>query len=95
MTIANCLINHTAHVYTNLVPHEENSERAASGMSAAEKRFFDGLGSRFTTSEAKALATTCGLPWKTAERYLGKFVSRYHAARRISQGTYQKVSQQA
>ncbi len=91
MTIANCLINHTAHVYTNLVPHEDKMQTAAGGMSPAEKRFFDSLHTDFTTAEARQQASALGIPWKTAERYLGKYISRYHVARRVKNGQYRKV----
>ena len=91
MTIANCLVNHTAHVYTNLVPHDDKTPAAVKGMSAAEKRLFDSLDTNFTTSDAKKVAATISMQWKTAERYLGNFISRYRVAHRIKNGQYQKV----
>jgi hypothetical protein len=91
MTIANCLINHTAHVYTNLVPHDDKAQIAVNGMSAAEKRFYDNLDSEFTTSDAHQAAQALIIPWKTAERYLGNFTSRYHVVHRIKNGHYQKI----
>lgn len=91
MTIANCLINHTSHVYTNLVPHEDKTQATASGMTAAEKRFYDSLGTHFTTADAKQAAAKLGIPWKTAERYLGKFTSQYHVVQRIKNGQYRKI----
>ena len=90
MTIANCLINHTAHVYTNLVPHDTKAQTSATGMTAAEKRFYDTLDHDFTTAQARQAALAINMPWKTAERYLGNFVSRYHVVQRIKNGQYQK-----
>ncbi len=90
MTIANCLINHTAHVYTNLVPHDTKAQTSAAGMTAAEKRFYDTLDHDFTTAQARQAALAINMPWKTAERYLGNFVSRYHVVQRIKNGQYQK-----
>lgn len=90
MTIANCLINHTAHVYTNLVPHDDKAQALASGMTAAEKRLYDALGKDFITADARQAAANLGIPWKTAERYLGNFTSRYHVVQRIKNGQYQK-----
>ena len=92
MAIANCLINHTAHVYTNLVPHDVKTMAAVSGMSVAEKRLYDSLSNEFTTSDAQKATTAIGIPWKTAERYLGNFTSRYHVVQRIKNGLYQKIS---
>ena len=91
MIIANCLINHTAHVYTNLVPHDDKTLAAISGLSATEKRFYDSLNDEFTTSDAKTAASSVGIPWKTAERYLGNFTSRYHIVHRIKNGHYRKI----
>ena len=90
MTIVNCLINHTAHVYTNLVPHDDKAQAVTAGMSATERRLYDSLGSNFTTADAKKAATAINMPWKTAEHYLGNFVSRYHVVQRIKNGQYQK-----
>ena len=90
MTIANCLINHTAHVYTNLVPHNDQTVTKNTGMSAAEKRLFDSLPSKFTTADVRKTAAALGIPWKTAERYLGNFISRYRVAHRIKNGQYEK-----
>ena len=90
MTIANCLINHTAHVYANLVPHDDKCQTAATGMTIPEKRFFDSLSIEFTTAEARQKALEIGIAWKTAERYLGNFTSRYHVVHRIKNGQYKK-----
>lgn len=90
MTIANCLINHTAHVYTNLVPHNDKAQATASMMTALERRLFDALPTDFTTNDCRQAAQRLGIPWKTAERYLGNFISRYHVAIRIKNGHYRK-----
>lgn len=90
MTIANCLINHTAHVYANLVPHDDKGQTAVTGMTVPEKRFFDSLSIEFTTAEARQKALEIGIAWKTAERYLGNFTSRYHVVHRIKNGQYKK-----
>ncbi len=91
MTIANCLINHTAHVYANLVPHDDKVQTAAAGMAQAERRFFDSLAGEYTTADARQAASAQGIPWKTAERYLGNFVSRHHVASRVRNGYYRKI----
>lgn len=91
-TIVDCLINHTAHVYANLIPHDDKTTGTLNDMSASEKRLFDCLQIEFTTSDAQKAASGIGIPWKTAERYLGKFTSRYHVVLRIKNGHYQKKS---
>ena len=42
------------------------------------------------TADVKKAASALGIPWKTAERYLGNFISRYRVAHRIKNGQYQK-----
>ena len=91
MAITNCLINHTTHVYANLLPHD-NTQTSPSGLSlsATEKALFEALGLEFTTQESKLAAEKLGIPWKSAERYIGSFVSKYHIADRIKNGQYKK-----
>lgn len=91
MTIANCLINHTTHVYANLLPHDDvKSLATGTTLSAAEKSLFDAIGNDFTTQDCKQAAAAHGITWKSAERYIGKFVSTYHIVNRIKNGHYHK-----
>lgn len=93
MTIVNCLINHTAHVYTNLVRHDETAVGSGSvRLSAQEKRLYDALSAAFTTQDCRQAAEQLGIPWKTAERYIGLFVNKYRLAVRIRNGQYQKTN---
>lgn len=91
MTIVNCLINHTGHVYANYIGTDEQ-QNAAGGimMSEGEKRLFSVLGQDFTTQDCKQKAKALGIPWKTAERYVGQIVNKYHLADRIRNGQYRK-----
>lgn len=91
LTITNCLINHTTHVYANLLPHD-NTQASPSGLSlsATEKALYNALGLEFTTQEGKQAAEKLGIPWKSAERYIGSFVSKYHIVDRIKNGQYKK-----
>ena len=91
MTIVNCLINHTGHVYANYIGTDEQQDKAGGAMmNEGEKHLFSALGQEFTTQDCKLKAKTLGIPWKTAERYIGNFISKYHIADRIKNGQYQK-----
>ena len=91
MTIVNCLINHTGHVYANYIETDKQKDTVGGiMMSEAEKRLFSVLGMEFTTQDCKEKAKSLGIPWKTAERYVGFFTSRYHIAERIKNGLYRK-----
>jgi hypothetical protein len=92
LTIVDCLINHTTHVYTNLLPHPTDGDQrlADKKLSANEMALFQALSHEFTTSDYLKKAKDLMIPPKTAERYIGKFVSKYHIATRPRQGHYQK-----
>lgn len=93
MTIANCLINHTTHVYANLLPHDDMKSLVTGiTLSAAEQSLYHALATDFTTQDCKQAATSLGIAWKSAERYIGKFVSTYHIVDRIKNGHYRKKS---
>ena len=80
------------YVYANLVPHDDaTTNGSARRLTAQEQKLYDGLGSDFTTADAKLLAQSLNIPWKTAERYIGRFVSHYGIARRIRNGQYRKI----
>lgn len=90
-TIVNCLINHTAHVYTNLVKHDDTvAQSGKQQMSAQETLLYKALNKDFTTTDCRTSAQQLAIPWKTAERYLGLFVSKYHNVQRIRNGHYHK-----
>ena len=90
MTIVNCLVNHTVHVYGNLLPHAVYESPAVAAMPDQQKRLYQALDSQFTTQEAYTKARELNIPERTAERYLGDYVVR-KVARRIRNGLYQKT----
>ncbi len=90
LTIVNSLVNHTAHVYNNFLVHDKPISPAIAAMSAQEKTFYAALSDEFTTAQCREITENIGIPWKTAERYLGSFVSKHHVAIRIRNGVYRK-----
>ena len=92
MTIVNCLINHTAHVYSEVLNQgNDNNLEAIMKMSNQESLLFKALEDDFTTDEARKAAIKLGIAWKTAERYIGKFAGKYGLTVRITNGHYKKV----
>ena len=93
MTISNCLINHTAHVYADIF----NSGKADKGKNETadmlnhEKSLYESLDTEYTTDDARRAAEKLGIKWKSAERYLGKYVGKYRIAVRITNGHYKKI----
>lgn len=92
MTIANCLINHTAHVYSDIFNGGKGGKKdnETVDMINQEIRLFQSLGQEFKTDDVRQAAKKLNIPWKTAERYLGKFVGKYQRAIRIKNGLYRK-----
>ena len=91
LTIIDCLIDHTAHVYSNYLAKDESVSPAIKAMSANERRLYDALATEFATADCRDVAAAIGITWKSAERYLGFFVSRHHVVQRVSNGKYRKL----
>lgn len=92
MTIANVLINHTGHVYANYIGQScQPLSKAAAPMSELEKKLYNALAQEFTTKDCRQQAKKLGIPWKTAERYTGNYISKYHIAARVKNGHYRKM----
>ncbi len=91
ITIASCLINHTVYVYKRLLPHSE-APLSTSGkpMSAQEHAFLNALAQGFTRKDFLQVARQLHIPDRTAERYVGAFISEYNVVERVSTGHYRK-----
>ena len=92
ITIASCLINHTVYVYKRLLPHVETPlSTSGKPMSAQELAFFNALQQEFTTKDFLQVARQLHIPDRTAERYIGAFISDYNVVERVSTGHYRKL----
>ena len=93
MTISNCLINHTAHVYADIFNSDKDakSKNEPTAMLNLEKMLYESLDTEFTTKDARQAAEKLDIPWKSAERFLGKYVGKYRIAVRIKNGHYKKI----
>ena len=92
ITIASCLINHTVYVYKRLLPHVETPlSTSGKPMSAQELALYNALQQEFTTKDFLQLARQLHIPGRTAERYIGAFISDYNVVERVSTGHYRKL----
>lgn len=93
MTIINCLISHTTHVYVNLIPHpsQEESHSSTKSMSPGEKVLFDALPQEFTREMSLNIAKQLSISQSSAYRYVGKYLSFYHVVERQN-GQYKKCA---
>lgn len=91
LTIANTLINHTCHVYANILPHVEKLVAPGIKMSDRQRQFLAALPTEvFGTDDWKDLAQQLGINPRTAEGYMGEFINKYHMVERISNGHFRR-----
>lgn len=92
ITIANTLINHTCHVYANILPHVEKPAVAPNvKMPDRQRQLFIDMTDEFTTPQWYQRAVELNITKKTADRYLGDFCNKLHLATRVRNGLYRKT----
>ncbi len=94
MTIIDCLVNHTARVYSVLASEDKDPFRSCTEKpSAQEAQYYKALpeGCEFRTMEAMDKAKDLGIPERTANRFLGNFINKYLVMRRVGHGIYEKL----
>ena len=91
MTIVDCLVAHTAFVYTTLLKPTDDPQMTIQPMKAKEQQLYSALPDEFTTKQFEEAAKKLGIPFKTAQRYLGNLISRYQLIEHTSRGHYSKI----
>ena len=91
MTIIDCLVAHTAYVYNTLLRPSDDPQLSIQPLKAREQQLLMALPDEFTTKQFEETAQSLGIPLKTAQRYLGNFISRYQLVERTCQGHYAKI----
>ncbi len=91
ITIASCLINHTVFVYKRMLPHTETPlSTSGKPMSAQELTFLNALPKEFTRKDFLNIAHQLQIAERTAERYVGAFITEYNVVVRVTTGHYSK-----
>jgi len=93
MTIINCLVNHTARVYSVLGTKDDDPFNKIMEKPNDELRhFYASLpdNREFKTSEAMDMARCMNLAERTAKRYLGDLITKYQLLGRPKHGIYIK-----
>lgn len=93
MTIIDCLVAHTAYVYTTLLCPGDESQQAVQPLNGKERQLYQSLPTAFTTQQFDQIAATLGIAHSSGRRYLGNLISRYQLIERTSQGNYTKLNQ--
>lgn len=94
MTIIDCLVEHTAYVYKNLLHPSDETLLTIQPLKGREQQFYLSLPDEFTTKVFNEKAEALGIPSKTAQRYMGNFISRYQLIERVRHGYYIKIKRQ-
>ena len=89
--IADTLMQHAAHIFTNLMPSQETEKPVYNNLTELQRKLFEALPDKFTRQQALALAPRVNMVPKTINKYIGYFVSRFHICQRVRQGEYEKV----
>ena len=94
MTIIDCLVNHTARVYSVLASEDKDPFRNCTEKpSTQEHQYYKALpeGREFKTMEAMDIAKGLGIPERTANRFLGNFINKYLVMKRVRHGIFEKI----
>ena len=94
MTIIDCLVNHTARVYSVLASEDKDPFRnCIQKPSAQEAEYYKALpeGREFRTNEAMDIAKGLSIPERTANRFLGNFINKYLVLKRVRHGIFEKL----
>lgn len=94
IVISNCLINHEAYVYSNLVPREDPSsmQTLKCKMTGQKAQLLNDLPDSFITQDLYRIAERLNISKRTANRYLGEYINVMQAVQRIKNGVFQKIS---
>ena len=93
MSMVNKLINHTSVVYSTMLRKNaaDDENDVTVNMSMRDKLLFDNLSVDFTTKDYKTTAEKLKIPAKSAEKIVGRFISKHRVVVRERNGIYHKV----
>lgn len=91
MTIIDCLVRHTAYVYSTLLRPSDDPQLTIQPMKAKESQLYMALPDDFVTKQFEQTAKELSIPLKSAQRYLGNLISRYQLVEHTSHGHYAKI----
>ena len=94
MTISNCLIDHEAYVYSNLVPHTDTStmQTLRSKATGPKAQLLNDLPDSFINQDLYRIAERLHISKRTASRYLGEYINVMQVVKRIKIGAFCKIS---
>lgn len=91
LIIADTLMQHAARIFSTLLPNKEGGDVMSIKLSPKSEKLFATLPASFNRQMVLAAAQKLGIAKRTAEKYVGEYVSRYNLCKRVDNGKYEKV----
>ena len=91
LIIADTLMQHAARIFSTLLPNKEGDDVMGIKLSPKSEKHFAALPACFNRQMVLAAAQKLGIAKRTAEKYVGEYVSRYNLCKRVDNGKYEKV----
>lgn len=92
LIIADTLMQHAARIFSTLLPNKEGGDVMGIKLSPKSEKLFAALPASFNRQMVLAAAQKLGIAKRTAEKYVGEYVSRYNLCKRVDNGKYEKVN---
>lgn len=92
LIIADTLMLHAARIFSTLLPNKEGGDVMGIKLSPKSEKLFAALPASFNRQMVLAAAQKLGIAKRTAEKYVGEYVSRYNLCKRVDNGKYEKVN---
>lgn len=90
LIIADTLMQHAARIFSTLLPNKEGDDVMGIKLSPKNEKLFAALPASFNRQMVLAAAQKLGIAKRTAEKYVGEYVSRYNLCKRVDNGKYEK-----
>lgn len=90
LIIADTLMQHAARIFSTLLPNKEGDNAMGIRLSPKSEKLFAALPASFTRQMVLAAAQKLGIAKRTAEKYVGEYVSKYNLCKRVDNGKYEK-----
>lgn len=91
LIIADTLMQHAARIFSTLLPNKEGDDVMGIKLSPKSEKLFAALPASFNRQMVLVAAQKLGIAKRTAEKYVGEYVSRYNLCKRVDNGKYEKV----
>ena len=94
LSMIDTLLQHTAFVFTQCLTPVESADAPVSTLTDLQRKLLSVLPEEFDRDRWRQCARSINVNPRTADRWLGQFVSKHGLLTRLSLGQYSKTSKQ-